>query len=47
MKGEILDSDTAWLGNPAKLVRQNRRADASLSGMEQRDVAIATRIAAE
>jgi non-ribosomal peptide synthetase-like protein len=47
MKGEILDSDTAWRGNPAKLVRQNRRADASLSGMEQRDVAIATRIAAE
>ena len=47
MKGEILDSDTTWVGNPAKLVRQNRRADASLSGMEQREVAIATRIAAE
>jgi non-ribosomal peptide synthetase-like protein len=47
MKGEILDSDTTWRGNPAKLVRQNRRADASLSGMEQREVAIAARIAAE
>jgi non-ribosomal peptide synthetase-like protein len=47
MKGEILDNDTTWLGNPAKLVRQNRRADASLSGMEQREVAMATRIAAE
>jgi non-ribosomal peptide synthetase-like protein len=47
MKGEVLDSDTTWRGNPAKLVRQNRRADASLSGMEQREVAIAARIAAE
>jgi len=47
MKGEILDSDTTWRGNPAKLVRYNRRADASLSGADQRELEAASRIAAE
>ena len=47
MKGEILDSDTTWRGNPAKLVRYSRRADASLSGADQRDLEEASRIAAE
>jgi len=45
--GEILDSDTTWRGNPAKLVRYNRRADASLSGADQRELEAASRIAAE
>jgi non-ribosomal peptide synthetase-like protein len=47
MKGEILDSDTTWRGNPAKLVRYNRRADASLSDVDRRELEEASRIAAE
>lgn len=47
MKGELLDSDTTWRGNPAKLVRYNRRADGSLSGADQRELEAVSRIAAE